>query len=64
MQVAWRPFLYRGLSVLHNMKSKALAPQFGDTKLGHRTPALHDLADFYVTDVGQFAGLHVQVAVG
>ncbi len=45
------------------MKSEALEPELGETKLGHRTPPLTDLADLEITRVGQFVSLYVEIAV-
>ena len=46
------------------MKSEALETEFGEAKLGHRTSAPHDFVDVDITHVGQFASLHMQVAIG
>ena len=46
------------------MKSKAFAAQIRHTEFGHGAPSLGGLADTDVADIGEFPGLHVQVAVG
>ena len=46
------------------MKSKAFAAQLRDTKFGHCALAPGGFVDADVAHIGEFPGLHVQVAVG
>ena len=56
-------FYVQDLLQLVNMKFEAFEPKLGETKLGHRTPPLTGLADFEITRVRQFVGLHVEISV-
>ena len=44
-------------------EAKLIAPQFGQSKLGYKTPAFLDLADIDITHVCQLPCLHVQIAI-